>query len=97
MMKKWILLLACLACCNAWAADAAKSTDSPTADKTAAKQEPEKKEVPSKKPVSKKKSSKMENTGDSVKSGWNKFTHDVKQGAKKPACTAAQRSMNQCK
>lgn len=96
-MKQWILILACLACCNAWAADAAKSTDSPAADKTATKQEPDQKEVPTKKPVSKKKRGKMEKAGDSVKSGWNKLTHDVKQGTKKPACTPAQRSMNQCK
>lgn len=34
--------------------------------------------------------------GDSVKSGWNKFTRSVKQGRTKPACTPEQKSLKQC-
>jgi hypothetical protein len=97
MMKKSILILACLACSSVWAVDTAKNTGSTETNKSTAQQEPAKKEVPSKKPASKKQAGKMEKAGNSVKSGWNKFTHDVKQGAEKPACTPAQRSMNQCK
>lgn len=32
-----------------------------------------------------------------VKKGWEKFKHSVKQGRTKPACTAEQKSLNQCK
>lgn len=96
-MKKWIVIVACLACSNVWAVDTAKNTGGTETNKSIAQQESAKKEVPSKKPASKKQASKMEKAGNSVKSGWNKFTHDVKQGVKKPACTPAQRSMNQCK
>jgi hypothetical protein len=38
----------------------------------------------------------MEKTGDSVKTGWHKFTKSVKQGAKKPACTPEKKSLKQC-
>lgn len=96
-MKQWIVILACLAWSSVWAVGTASNTEGKKSDKTTVQQEPAKKEIPSKKPTSKKQAGTMEKAGDSVKSGWNKFTHDVKQGVKKPACTPAQRSMNQCK
>ncbi len=37
-----------------------------------------------------------ESSGSSLKNGWNRFTHDVKQGRKKPACTPEQKSLKQC-
>lgn len=105
-MKKWILILAWLASSSVWAADAAKGTESAAADKTTIKQEQARKEEPKKKEArkaapkkaaAKKPPGKMKKAGSSVKSGWHKLTRSVKQGAKKPACTPAQRSMNQCK
>ena len=44
----------------------------------------------------KKSSGTTEKTGDSVKSGWNKFTRSVKQGKTKPTCTPEQKSLKQC-
>ena len=44
----------------------------------------------------KKSSGSMEKAGDSVKSGWNKFTRSVKQGRTKPDCTPEQKSLKQC-
>jgi hypothetical protein len=38
----------------------------------------------------------MEKAGDSVKSGWNRFTKSVKQGRAKPACTPEKKSLKQC-
>lgn len=96
-MKQWIVILACLAWGSVWAADTAHTTEGKNTGKTTTRQEPAPKESRTKKPASKKQASKMQKAGDSVKSGWKKFTHDVKQGTKKPACTPAQRSMNQCK
>lgn len=61
---------------------------------------------PAKTPADQKSSSKqaakkepgvMEKTGQQAKSGWHKFTKSVKQGNKKPTCTPAEKSMNQCK
>ena len=91
-MKKWLVIMACLAFNSVWAAEQTKSVESKPADST---QQPVKKEAP-KKSASKKQPGTMEKAGSKVKSGWNKLTHDVKQGVKKPACTDAQRSLKQC-
>ncbi len=90
-MKIGILILTCMVCFNASAAE----TDKPK-EQLPQKQEQVKKDAP-KKTATKKQPGTMEKAGGTLKSGWNKFTHDIKQGAKKPACTDAQRSMNQCK
>ena len=67
----------------AWAADAQKKSEAGAEQKSQAK--PEKKSPGT-----------MEKAGDSVKSGWNRFTKSVKQGAKKPVCTPEQKSLKQC-
>jgi hypothetical protein len=38
----------------------------------------------------------QEHTSQSGKSAWKKFTESIKQGRAVPACSDAQRSMNQC-
>ncbi len=38
----------------------------------------------------------MDKAGNSVKSGWNRFTKSFKQGRKQPTCSAEQKSLRQC-
>lgn len=38
----------------------------------------------------------MEKTGDSIKSGWHKFTESVKHGSKEPPCKQEQKSLKRC-
>ncbi len=61
------------------------------------KTQPATKEAASKKPAEKQKSpGTMEKAGNSLKSGWNRFTQSVKQGRKQPDCTPEQKSLKQC-
>ena len=85
-MKKLMALLGMvlmLAVLPAVAADTQKTSDAGTAKQSPGKQE-------------KSSPSTMQKAGDSVKSGWHKFTKSVKQGRTKPACTAEKKSLKQC-
>jgi len=85
-MKKLMLLLA-VACSlvmlPAAAADAKKTSEAGTAQQSHS--EPEKSSGGT-----------MQKAGDSVKSGWHKFTKSVKQGRTKPSCTPEKKSLKQC-
>ncbi len=84
-MNRLMTILAVLLLVHpAFAADAQKKPAAASEQKTQAK--PEEKKAPGT----------MEKAGHSVKSGWDSFTKSVKQGAKKPVCTAEQKSLKQC-
>lgn len=88
MKPQWIFLLGMLVTTASGAAEPAQKP----AEGEATEARPAEKAAPGKEPGT------MEKAGSKVKSGYHKTVKTLKKhGRKKPACSPAQKSLNQCK